>query len=90
MKGKKLVEIDLDDHELLDEKKRFIVREFQRMQFTGDTTSVLKIDLGRSNSFGEFMWILGLAQTYHVKRYAFTDDSFIFFANPFKKSLDLP
>lgn len=96
MKGKKLIEIDLDDDELefgdtgiTHEKKRFIVREFQRMQFTGDTMSILKVDLGRGNSFGDFMWIQKLAQDYHVHRYAFMDDSFIFFANPFRRSFYL-
>ena len=89
IKGKKVVEVDLDDYELIEEKKRFIVREFQRMQFTGDTLSVLKIDFGCQNTFGQFIWILNLAQIYHVKRYAFTDDSFILFANPFVRSVDL-
>ncbi len=93
IKGKKLIEIDLDGYELEDgdtgllhEKKQFIVREFQRMRFTGDTTSVLRVDLGRRNSFGDFIWIQKLAQDYHVHRYAYMDDSFIFFANPFRRS----
>ena len=75
MKGKRLVEVDLDDYELVEEKKRFIIREFQRMQFTGDTLSVLKIDIGCQNTFGQFIWILNLARIYHVRRYAFVDDS---------------
>ena len=93
IKGRKLIEIDLDGYEselgnggILYEKKQFIVREFQKMQFTGDTMSVLKVDLGRENSFGDFMWIQKLAQDYHVHRYAYMDDSFIFFANPFRRS----
>lgn len=95
MKGKKLIEIDLDcesefgDTGLLHEKKEFIIREFQRIQFTGDTMSVLKVDLGHGNSFGDFMWIQKLAQDYHVHRYAYLDDSFIFFANPFRRNLYL-
>jgi len=93
---KKIIEIDLNEYKglpgnggLMDEKKRYIIREFQRMQFTGDTSSVLKIDLGIMNSFGDFIWIQKLALHYHVHRYAFTDDSFIFLANPFQRSIDL-
>ncbi len=44
MNGKKLIEIDLDDYRLeygdtglLHEKKQFIIREFERMEFIGDT-----------------------------------------------------
>jgi hypothetical protein len=91
---KKIIEIDLDGGELLlgdtgllNKKKQFIEREFQRMQFTGDTMSVLKVDIGRGNSFGDFMWIQKLAQDYHVHRYTYMDDSFIFFASRFQRSV---
>ena len=93
IKGKKLIEIDLDGYELsvsdsglLHEKKQFIIREFQRMEFTGDTTYVLKVDLGNENSFADFMWLQKEAQRNHINRYAFIDDSFIFFAKPFRRS----
>ena len=97
MKGKKHIEIDLEGNGLefgvsglLNKKKQFIVREFQRMQFTGDTMSVLKVDIGSDNSFGDFIWILKLAQDYHVRRYAYMDDSFIFFANAFSRIRESP
>jgi hypothetical protein len=75
---KKLIEIDLDvselmfgDTELFNQKKQFIEREIQRTQFTGDTTGVLKVDLGSSNSFGDFMWIQKLALHYQFKQVCF-------------------
>ena len=84
-KGKKIVEVDLryeffeDYQSLVQAKHAFIVREMERMQFTNDTMSVLKIDFGPENSLGEFVWILNLAVYFNFHRYAFADESYYFF-----------
>jgi hypothetical protein len=84
IKMKKIIAVDLDqeffsmpnDKYLFNAKRRFIVREMERMQFTHDTTAVLKIDIGESNSLGTFVWIINQTIFYNVNRWAFMDNSF--------------
>lgn len=87
-KGKKIIEVQFfrEPHGKLDEytkdaKLDFVRREIERMTFTHDTNSVLKIELGEGINYGEFVGILNNLLIYGVKRYAWTDDSFYIFAN---------
>lgn len=59
----------------------FVRREIERMTFTHDTNSVLKLELGEGIRYGEFVGILNYLMIYGVKRYAWTGDSFYIFAN---------
>lgn len=73
------VEIDeFSYHAKLD----FVRREIERMNFTHDTMSVLKIELGNGISYGDFVRILNCLLVYRVKHYALVDNSLYVFANP--------
>jgi hypothetical protein len=89
IRGKKVLEIDFNetwspgcDSLFISEKKDLIVRKIQDLQFLHDTTTVLKVDFGDKNNYGDFMWLLGLAHRYMLKRYAFFDDHFYLLGNP--------
>jgi len=87
LKKKKIVQVDLWDMTLPYElnmqqaKRSFIVRELERLQFTHDTSSVLKVTLGSNNTYGDFIWLLNLAVAYGFKRYVFMDDAFYYLPN---------
>jgi hypothetical protein len=85
IKKKKIVRVTLWNaseggifYNTIDEKLDFIRREMERLQFTNDTFSVLKVELGDQNSYGDFVWLINEAIKYDIKRWAFTDDAFFF------------
>jgi hypothetical protein len=88
IKGKKIIRIDLNEEyqpqesSLFQAKLNFISREIERLEFTNDTTTILRIDLGERNTYGHFIWVLNQALTYKLRRYTFVDDSFYLLANP--------
>jgi len=51
------------------------------MQFLYDTSVVLKIKIGDSNTYGQFIWLVNQAKIYQVKRYTFFDSAFYLLAN---------
>jgi hypothetical protein len=89
LKGKKIVKINLlDNHrdyadrwDFSATKMIFLEREIQRLQFTTDTNSVLKIEFGYSNSYAEFIHIMNLNIVYEI-RHAFLDNCFYLVPNP--------
>lgn len=87
-KHKKIIEVQFfhEPHGKLDAytkdaKLDFVRREIERLTFTHDTNSVLKLELGEGINYGELVGIFNYLQIYGVKRYAWTDDSFYIFAN---------
>jgi hypothetical protein len=104
IKSKKIVAIDLDEKReflngetdiLFYKRLQFISREIERLQFTNDTFTVLKIQLGDENTYGDFVWVFNQALLYRVKRFAFLDDAYFLFANPpnppsWNISIDVP
>ncbi|WP_315823271.1 hypothetical protein [Paraflavitalea speifideaquila] len=64
-----------------DMKLEFVRQEIERLTFTHDTNSVLKVELGKGITYGEFIRILDQLAVYGVKRYALVDDSLYIFAN---------
>ena len=92
LQGKKTITIDLDVERFCGEDSRikyifyqklhFISQEIERLEFTNDTSTVLKIQFGTNNTYGDFVWVLNELFLYKVKRYAFVDDNFIVFADP--------
>lgn len=89
LKNKKIVQINLwdnyrDYYERWDfsmSKMIFIEREIQRLQFTNDTTTVLKIELASPNTYADFIEIMNLTIVYHIRRWAFLDNSFYLLPN---------
>lgn len=73
LKHKKIVAVDLrDPAQEIEEFERFraikkldfISNEIARRQFTHDTSSVFKIELGRESTYGDFVWVLNLTRLY--------------------------
>lgn len=87
IKNKKLLCVDLNDpappenRDLYARKLNFISQEIGRIQFLHDTSTVLKIKFGDSNTYGQFIWLVNEAKIYQVKRYTFFDAAFYMLAN---------
>lgn len=88
LKGKKIEQISLNSdnyfldqgNDYLNERKFYFVRnEMERLQFTHDTSTILKVEFAESNTYGQYITVLNLAKLYHFQRYAFADDAFFFF-----------
>src|ERR1700761_4779808 len=85
-KNKKLLCVDLSDpapsrnKDISARKLNFISQEIERMQFFYDTSVVLKIKFGDSNTYGQFVWLINQAKLHQVKRYAFFDAAFFLLA----------
>jgi hypothetical protein len=92
LSGKKIITIDLDVETFCEEDSRtkyvfyqklhFVSQEIERLEFTNDTSSVLKIQFGTNNTYGDFVWVLNELFLYKVKRYALVDNDFYVFADP--------
>ncbi len=87
---KKMVSVDLgvwsyadDRNQYMENKKHsFIAAEMQKIQFTNDTNTVVKITLGSESRYSDFIWLLNQAMLDDFKRYALVDNTLYFFANP--------
>jgi len=90
LKNKKVVSVEINGQENFDDidsyisgsKFSFIHNEIQRLQFTHDTSMVLKIVLGYGTNYGDFAWLLNQMMLSQVKWYALMNDSFYVLANP--------
>jgi hypothetical protein len=63
-------------------KRHFVSQEIERLEFTNDISSVLKVQFGANNTYGDYVWVLNQLFLYKVKRYAFVDNDFYVFADP--------
>jgi len=91
VKKKKLTTIYLDEYIGFDDsqelylsntKLSFIQREIERLEFTNDTSSVLKVEFDKQATYGQFIWLMNQTMLYHVRRFALVDNEFYLFANP--------
>jgi hypothetical protein len=92
LKGKKITTIDLDVEGFYEgdnrtryvykQKLHFVSNEIEQLEFTNDTSSILKVQLGPNNTYGDFVWVLNQLFLYKVKRYAFVDNNFYVYADP--------
>src|ERR1700722_1597325 len=92
LEGKKITTIDIDVEKfneddsrtqyLFYQKLHFMSQEIERLEFTNDTSTVLKIQFGTNNTYGDFVWMLNQIVLYKVKRYALVDNNFYVFADP--------
>ncbi len=55
--------------------------EIERLVFTHDTSTVLKVDLGENNSYGDFVWLYNHMAFYKLQHYAFVDNSLYILSN---------
>lgn len=88
---KKIISIDLSDKpypEYREEyysyqrKFEFITHEIETLQFTNDTASLLKVELGEDNTYGEFIWLLNQTKLYQIRRFAVIGNCIYFLTNP--------
>ena len=89
MERKKIVEIALDDRPspLHPEynayrKSNLVLEELSRLQFTRDTSEILKVRFTGASSYGEFVWTLNNAIVFGYRRFYYLDDALYFLANP--------
>jgi hypothetical protein len=80
---KKVIELDLFENNqtrdlMLRRKFDFILRELDRMNFTGDTTTVLKVNIDDQNTFGDVIWLVNQTVIYNIRHWAIIDNSFYF------------
>ncbi len=90
-KGKRIVSIYLSDKRIyygdfrdgeFEAKLNFVAREMERLQFTNDTNSVLRVVFDEGCEYSDFIEVLNRGIIYQFKRYAWVKDSFYFFPNP--------
>ncbi|MBN9382992.1 MAG: hypothetical protein J0H74_19705 [Chitinophagaceae bacterium] len=91
IKDKKIVTVDMaepfiGDPEygeqadyLLDRKLHFITHEVERMQFTYDTSMILKARLGRKSTYGDFVRLINHALLYKMLKFVYIDDCVYYF-----------
>jgi hypothetical protein len=74
---KKIITIDLTG-DLQEDKKRleFIRNEAQRLKYTYDTTSILKVHFTDENTYGQFVELLNIMIKDRHKRYMLFQDNF--------------
>ncbi len=99
LKGKRIEQIilnEIDDYDggetyLSGRRQNFIQNELERLQFTHDTDTVLKIKLMDRNTYEQYISLLNLAVIDRYRRYVFIDDAFYFFADksPIERSSNL-
>ncbi len=89
LKGKKIISVELDDLPSVGEpevnvyrKSGFVLSEMARLQFTHDTTEVLKISFGGESTYGQFVWAVNNANVFSYRHYFYLDDDLYFQANP--------
>ena len=76
----------LTQDSILNAKLNSIKREIWRLKSTGDSTAVLEVILGDSNTYGQFIWLVNQALIYQMKRWVPVDNKF-YFLNSSPKSL---
>ena len=88
LRNKKIEEINLDENHFTVEqprlyggKFRFIMHEIERINYTGDTNTVLKLNFTELSTYGDFAWLCSHMQIMGIKRYALIDDSFYILPN---------
>ena len=77
-KEKKIfIRVDLTG-ELSEDKKRmeFIRNEARRLQYTYDTTHILKVHFSEENTYGQFVELVNMMNKDRHKRYTFFKDDF--------------
>jgi hypothetical protein len=91
IKNKKIETIDLDyaSFEGFDEREdvvsahrfHFVTEEIEKLVFTHDTATVLKVELGENNSYGDFVWLFNHMAFYRIRHCAFIDNSLYILSN---------
>lgn len=82
-KGKHLITIDLDGNIALNGRKMlYIEQEAMRINYSYDTTSVIRVSLSDSTTYGTFVQLLNIMTADVIKRYALIGNDFYIFGEP--------
>ena len=94
MASRKIFEVDLNPQIPLPNKRttdslfKLISDKLEKLSLTNDSTIAIKVDFGKSNTFGQVVWLLNQTLIHQLKRWALIDNSFYFINNssqPLKK-----
>lgn len=84
LKGKHIVEIELDEPYIWGTKPakiNFIKREIERITFTCQSNTVVKVVMGEGATFSDIVGLTKLMQFYGVRQYTLRDACFYIFGN---------
>ncbi|MGB8191430.1 MAG: hypothetical protein WCF67_05900 [Chitinophagaceae bacterium] len=76
------IEPDNRDMFVYTSNREFLADEMRKLKFNHDTTQVLEVRLSYENTYGDFVWVINLANLFQLKRYAWVDNSIFFFTEP--------
>jgi hypothetical protein len=87
IKSKKIIEVNLNKYgpfhetDSLENKFKFISKQLDSLYMSNDTTTVIKVDLGDSSTYGQFVWLVNQTLIRQWKRWAYVDNCFYFLNN---------
>lgn len=82
--SRKIFEVNLNPQIPLPNKRttdslfNLISDKLEKLNLTNDSTVAIKVDIGKSNTFGQVVWLLNQTLIHQLKRWAFIDNSFYF------------
>jgi hypothetical protein len=89
LRGKKIISVELDDlpsrsnpESNAYRKSGFVLSEMARLQFTHDTTQLLKVSFGEGSTYGQYVWAVNNASLFDYRHYFYLDNDLYFQANP--------
>lgn len=86
LRNKKIISVDLNDMvwnqqsaHIFNQKLALVTQQIQYLQFTGDTSTVLKVGVGVENDFKCIAWVLNEATRYQLSTQLLTTDAVYLF-----------
>ncbi len=86
LRNKKIISVNLNDlvwnqqsARIFSDKLDLVTQQIQYLQFTGDTSTVLKIGFGMKNDFKSIAWVLNEVTFYHLNKQLLTPDAVYLF-----------
>ena len=86
LRNKKIISVDLNDMvwnqqsaHIFSQKLALVTQQIQYLQFTGDTSTVLKIGVGMKNDYKSIAWVLNEATRYQLNTQLLTADAVYLF-----------
>lgn len=80
--GKHIITIDLDDNVTLNARKMlYIEQEAMRINYSYDTSSIIKVSLSENTTYGEFVALVDMMYKNAFKRFSFIGNDFYIFGD---------
>jgi hypothetical protein len=99
IKSNKIIEIDLRANDktycgnLLKRNLFLISEELKKIKILKDTSTVLRVKIGNSNTFGQIVWLFNQTRVHLINRFMFEDDAFYFkntIPDKLEKDVEIP